>query len=343
MFHFLSAGGKISSDHLRYLREYFEEKGIEYVCHEGVVYGDELVAGDAYLACSILAIDANPVQLESIFEVQLAHNLTGIKGNPFHQRAGDLNIFGGRQVAVHQRLDMSDSRFVLGGYPKWDFIYPERHRVEERRQELASEKGLDPSVPWVCFYPTGPNLMVRGGLARVFEILSSVERKLGANEFLICNHAQNRKMGETKKTLEKIEELLGDSKSFDSSVVGGEGESRVHLVDGSDALRHITACDLFITDVASTLITAVSMGKPVAQIPVKKKHERSVDFSVMLKGAFLKDIDDLKVFVEGYETPKKLRDLFQNCVEFDDDKNCERITQLVLNRYEKWRKERGVK
>jgi len=333
----------ISKDHLRYLREYFDEEGIEYVDHDGMVYGDELVAGDAYLACSILAIDANPVQLESIFEVQLAHNLTGIKGNPFHQRAGNLNILGGRQVAVRQELDLADPRFVVGGYPKWDFIYPERHRVEERRQELVAEKGLDPSLPWVCFYPTGPNLMVMGGITRVFDILSSVERKLGANEFLICNHAQNRKRGETKKTLEKIEELLGDLKCFDSSDVGGNGKSRVHLVDGGDALRHITACDLFITDVASTLITAVSMGKPVAHIAVKKKRERSVNFKVMQKGTFLKDIDDLRCFLENYQTPKELKNLFQLCVAYDDDKNRERITQMVLNRYEEWRKERGLK
>jgi len=339
MFHFLNAGGNIGKDHLRYLREFFDKQSIRYDTHEGILYGDELIPGDCYLSCSVAAIDANPIELDRVFQVQLAHNLTGIKGSPLKQSDANLNIMGGRKVAEYQNIDLSDPRFVVGGYAKWDRIYPERFKVQERRSELSSERGLDESLPWVCFYPTGPNDFFRGGMENVISTFLEVEKKLGTMEFLICDHDQNKKTSHTRKVRAKLIELLGSEEGvMDSSKIGGTGKSRAHLIDGGIALKYITACDLFITDIASTMITALSMKKPLARLTTRSEEHKFLSRSGLDKGMTLDDIDDLGVYIDSFEMTDELNQLFKSCVEFDDDKNCERITALILSRYEDWRK-----
>ncbi len=340
MFHFVEIGGGIAKDHLRDLKRYFEVQGIRYETHAGVIYGDELCKGDCYISCAYVAIDAGPIERERIFEVQLPHNLTGIKGNNIGRSRANLNILGGRRIAICQSLDLSNPRFVVGGYAKWDRIYPERFRVKERRAELVEERGLDPELPWVCFYPTGPNEYIWGGMDKVFTTLLEVEQKAGPVEFLVCNHANNNKYRHSRQTVERFIELAGSEEaSADSSLVGGTGKSRMHLVDGADGLRHITACDLFLTDVASTLITALSMKKPIAMLKVKEKELEYVKLAGLDRCKRLDDIDDLEAYIAGYEMDEVAKNLFKECVEYDDDRNCERITEIIISRYEDWKKQ----
>lgn len=338
MFHFLDLRVRIMNDHMKDLQRYFDSQGIAYETQNQILYGDELVEGDCYISCAYVAIDAGPIERDRIFEVQLPHNLTGIKGNNIAKSKADLNILGGRRIADCQRLNLSDPRFLIGGYAKWDRIYPERFRIEERRTELIRDRGLDPGLPWVCFYPTGPNETFWGGMDQAFSTLLEVERKLGPMEFLICDHANNRKYRHSRQVIERIVELAGNREgSVDSSHVGGTGKSRMHLVDGADALRHIVACNLFITDIASTLVTAMSMKKPVAMLRFKEMELPFVKEAGFDRCRLLEDIDDLGEYITNYQMDEGVSAFFRECVEYDDDRNCERITEIIVSRYEDWK------
>lgn len=73
-------------------------------------------------------------------------------------------------------------------------------------------------------------------------------------------------------------------------------------------------------------------------MPTRSEEQKFVSRSGLDKGMILDDIDDLGVYIDSFEMTDELNRLFQSCVEFDDDKNCERITELILSRYEDWRK-----
>ena len=117
-----------------------------------------------------------------------------------------------------------------------------------------------------------------------------------------------------------------------------EEDPRLHLVDGAEALPAIAACDLFVTDIASTLLTAVSFGKPVLFVPLEhdlQPRRRVDDFQC---GDFLDDVTDLRAFVARTTTPSALRELLASCVTYDDEENCERLGLSIREAYERWRR-----
>jgi hypothetical protein len=329
VIYFVYSDEPIAVDHLRYLVEHFERESIPHEKLKIPVRGDQpLSAGDCFVTCDhkageILKRDDTP-----LFEVLLAHNLTGVKGANFISSRANLNVLGGSKIAEVQDLDLADPRYVVGGYPKWDFIYRERFRQDDHRQEIARQLDMDPNRRWVCFYPTGPNDMYRGNLGRTLRLFERAEEEL-EGEFVLCNHARNRGYTSTRSELDRLHFLCQDEPFF-------------HIVDGKEALRFIAACDLFITDFASTLISALSMKKPVAFVRgVPRTTEWYHSLSDLQCGVFVDDIEDLNEFMNAYEPTPELRELFERCVAFDDDRNCERVADLIRDRYEQWRGKNG--
>jgi hypothetical protein len=302
---------------------YMDEHAIAYDVTVGALKTDEIKPGEIYLSCMIELIDFSDEDLKDVFTVFLAHNLTGIKGVNFDKSRANLNIIGGKQVAEVQKIDLNDPRYVIGGYAKWDKIYKERFLQEQRRRELAESKGLNPTLPWICYYPTGPNRGYQGGHVHTFDLFDRMESEFDACEFIFCNHAENERYPESKWTLEKLEFVERE-------------EDHLHVIDGSEALAVIAACDLFITDVASTLITALSMEKPVAFVPIIKKEPLSHSVQSLQCGKFTEDIADLAAYIKEYDPPPELEMLFNKCVAHDDDQNCRRIVDLIRERHARW-------
>jgi hypothetical protein len=325
--HFLSTKDPITSSHLRYLSDHFARVGIEHTAwaDDGPPPLDAFEPGHAYVACNLLVDDwIEPVR-DQVFSVQLAHNLTGLKGTPFGLSRADLNVLPGRQIAECMGLRGDDPRYVIGGYPKWDRIYPERFVQARRRADLAAASGMDPSLPWVVFYPTGPMNKSRANVARAGEIFDRVRRSFGAVEYFFCDHAHNRThRGQAGRFWEGLPALA-------------EREPRFHVIDGAGCLAHIAACDLFITDIASTVITAISMDKPILFIAVPGASTKRSQIERFQAAPLLRDVPDIAAYVRGYATPPALAELYARCVRYDDDGNCARITSLVADAYDSWR------
>ncbi len=323
-YHFLRGGGAIPGAHTEVLLDHFIPRGLPVVDHGDHFDVPRVVAGDAYITCD-MEVDAGlePVR-EKVFQVQLAHNLTGIKGSHFGRSGANLNVLPGRQILELHEVDLGDPRYVIAGYPKWDRIVAERRLQAERRQSAAEDRGLDPALPWVVFYPTGPSGAFTSNAGRAIEIYLRARRDLGPCEYLFCNHAHNDTDSDTRQALAALRALA-------------RADHHVHLIGGHATLPLLAACDLFITDVASTLLTVVSMDKPVLFIPITTIDRCREAARALQCGAWLDEVPDLRAFLADYHTPAALRELLLHCVAFDDDQNCERIMQLIVERVAAWR------
>jgi hypothetical protein len=323
MIHFVRSGGPVPSAHLTDLIAHFDARGLEYDTLAGM-YTFEARAGDAYVTCDMsLDKTLSPVR-DSVFEVQLSHNLTGLKGSPFGQSRADLNILPGRQSVEAQGVVSDDHRFVIGGYAKWDRIYPERFRTQHRRRDISRALDIEPEKLWVCFFPTGPNRYFRGNAARAWPIHHRLHSELpGGHHLFFLDHAHNDQEHDTRDAVAGLRDLAAT-------------DPALTVVDGAQALEFITACDLFITDIASALLTALSMDKPVLFIDIDVKRGRRQAVEHFQCGPRLEEVGRVGDYVAGYTPSEKLRSLFHRCVEFDDDQNCRRIADLILNGYARW-------
>ncbi len=328
MIHFVPTGVSIGADHLKYLIDYFDQNCLEHKVHDGMVGPEDIEEGHAYVSCD-MNMDYNlaPVK-HRIFQVQLPHNLTGLKGSDLSKSQANLNLLGGRQAAEAMKINLYDSRYAIRGYAKWDVIYPERFLQDKRREEIAAETGMNPEIPWVCFYPTGPNQYCRGNHYRTPLIYRHLKKDLGELEFVFCNHARNKADREAKREVQYLKCIA-------------RKDPKIHIIDGGETLRHIAACNLFITDIASTVVTAMSMVKPVVFIAIE--HEiRSNRVERFQCGVFFEQVNDFEEFIRIYKPTRAVKNLFSRCVEYDDDRNCKRISETILAKYEGWRRKSGV-
>jgi hypothetical protein len=329
MIHFVPhGGGSIPADHLRNLIEYFTLNGLEHDVLDTRADPEKIVPGDAYVSCDLgTTVCLEPVR-DQIFQVQLPHNLTGLKGTDFAASTANLNILPGLRFYRQYGIARDDPGYVLGGYAKWDRIYAERFLVPRRRREIVSEYGLRADLPWVVFYPTGPNKGVRGSCHKTEHIRSRLSRDIGRHEFVLCVHAQAYKDDRSKPIIRRLSQVAAE-------------DSSIHVIDGSEALPFITACNLFMTDIASTLITALSMKKPVCFVAVDHEPSMRRRIREFQRGTFFNRIRNFSEYIESYRTPEALLRLFGECVAFDDDRNCERIADVIGDRYETWRQAQG--
>ncbi len=316
MIHFVLPGGVIPASHLRPLIRHFDEQGIEYDCTDHIPRLEQVRVGHLYITCDMTVDKVLWPARSDLIQVQLAHNLTGLKGSSFANSLANLNILPGRQVAEVQCADMDDPRFVIGGYGKWDLIYPERYRIRERREEITKQGNLNPLVPWILFYPTGGNQMCKGSSADAPAIYDRIEQELDGFEFLFCCHDHNRHDPETQMIFGQLNRTA-------------EAKENVHIVDGSDSLRYIAACDLFVTDIASSLITAISMNKPIAFTELEHTSGRPDLIRQFQCGAFWQDIADYRAYIADHRPAPELGRLLEKCVAFNDDHNCFRITDTI--------------
>jgi hypothetical protein len=323
MYHFVRSGGPIPASHLSVLLEHFERVGLPCEVHDEDLTPDDLVSGDAYLSCDMSFGDRLAASRAQSFHVQLAHNLTGLKGSPFDASRADLNILPGRLVLERYRIDATDPRYVVAGYPKWDSIYRERFAQAERRRALALAHGLDLGLPWVVFYPTGPNAAYATTAGRAVEIYARLRRDLGPIEYLLCDHAHNEAHPAARAAVDEVRAL-------------GRRDRHVRVVDGHRTLPWLTACDLFVTDVASSLLTVLSMDKPVLFVPIVAIERCREATSAFQCGDFLDDVGDVRAWLGATRTAEPLRALFARAVAYDDDQNCARIARLIVERYEAW-------
>jgi len=326
---FVDSGGSIAVSHLQFLSDHFLSLGLDF---DWMSIRSERTAppiedGSLVISCN-MRVDRwlEPVR-DRVFQVQLPHNLTSLKGSNLSVSKADLNVLPGLQFLQSGAIDSADPRFVIGGYAKWDAVYRERFLQSERRGYLSRRLSIEPEPHWVVFYPTGPNRDFSSNVHQACRVYERLQVKLGSLEFFFCNHSRNNDFETVRRDLDRIGELAARDR-------------HVHVVDGADALPYISACDLFITDIASTVITAISMGKPVLfmGIDCSGPGENMVaDFQV---GPFWHEVDDpLSVVSRGGPTPEQL-ELFRRCVAFDDDRNCERITETILLGYRRWRDDR---
>ena len=323
MIHFVRSGGLIPASHLDYLIRHFEVRGIEHVVHDTLVAPDEVHPGHAYVSCDMNLDRVLYPHLAQVFSIQLPHNLTVVKGSDFKTSHAQLNVLAGRAQMSAYRAD-GDPRFVIGGYSKWDLIYPERFRQQQRRAELSERLGLRAELPWVVFYPTGPNRFLRSTLHLAPRIYARLCKRLGPHEFILCDHDLNQYHDLCQLVIEQVRAL---------SLKHGS----VHIVDGAETLPFISACDLFITDVASSVTTAMSMSKPI--LFVRQHCTPSIADKVrwLQAGTFFDQVEDVGSFIRCYETPPQMQELFSSIIEYDDDENRERITSLILEAVERWR------
>ncbi len=319
MIHVISNIDPVIVAHLQDLVDYFERRGIAHVVRvsDEPLAPEEIIPGDVYLSCNLQLDRWLEHALDEVFLVQLAHNLTFLKGLPFHLSTANLNVLPSLN-AVPAEIRGDGSRFVVGGYPRWDRIFAERFLIDRRRAEVAVAHGLDPSLPWVVFYPTGPNREFGGNAHRTMDLYRRVVDGLGSCEFVFCRHAH---------TPPPTVELLRAE---------AERDRNLHLLDGAESLPFITACDLFITDIASTVFTAISMDKPVLYLDIEHRPALENTVKAFQAGHSVRDVGDLRRFISEYRTPTALKELFLRCLAFDDDRNCERITGIVLDRYATW-------
>ncbi len=324
MIHFASnGGGAIPADHLRYLIAYFKAQGLSHDVLDEQIDATKIIPGDAYISCD-LGMDTRLRKVrEQVFQVQLPHNLTGIKGTDFSVSKANLNILPGARFFKLYDVPQDDPRFVLGGYSKWDVIYGERYAVTQRRQTIATEQGLDPEKPWVIFYPTGPNKILRGNYHKTMGLHAQLSKSLGPHEFILCVHAQAYGHKESRVAVKQMSKQTRRDPSF-------------HLVEGGQTLPFITSCDLFITDIASTLITALSMNKPVVFVAMEQHSTLQRRIHDFQQGLFFNQVSDFGEYIQTYRTSTALARLFDQCIAYDDDQNCRRIAKLILDRYMAW-------
>lgn len=324
MIHFVRVG-PIPGGHLDYLIRYWDQQNLDYELHEERLAPDQIIAGHCYVTCSSQMVKGDSPRLSDLFQVQLPHNLTGLKGINFDTSGADLNILAGPRVPLLQGLDLDSPRFVIGGYAKWDTIYQERFLKQQRREELGRDHGYDLGAKWVCFYPTGPNKMVSGNLHKTLRLYQRLADDMGNVEFFLLNHARNPRTEHTRLVLEEIEEA---------------GLPRVHIIDGADTLHYITACDLFITDIASAVVTAMSMDKPIIFMQVKFNGKVVPRTTAFQQAPLLREVRDFGDYVRDWVSPPGLRRLFDECVAFDDADNCSRITTIIRSSFARWAQSR---
>jgi len=316
MIHFVMEPSPIISSHLQPLVRHLAGRGIPHdtVQMDDLLRQGEVFAGDTYVSCNLFFDDWLDDRRSRIFQVQLQHNLTGIKGSPLGQSRADLTVLAGEQVRDVQCIDPADDRWVIAGYPKWDIIRAARGSRDACRAAIADELGLDPAFPWVVFYPTGKNRDYAPVASRAMDLRARALEGMGPCEFVFVNHAENEA---------RYVDWLGKM---------GRDEGGIHTVDGKDSLKHLRACDLFVTDIASTVVTAISFGVPVLFTRVRPPFGWKRLIETIQVGPFIEDVRDVGDYVRGHSTPPGQRDLFERCIAFDDDRNCERITDLILER-----------
>jgi hypothetical protein len=329
MLHFYYSESQILSDHLSYLVEYCKLNAIPHTASEKLQ--KEIIApGDIVVSCSMMMLEELEEKRTEVFKVLLPHNLTGLKGTPYSVVDADLCVISGKMILSNNGVDRDNPRFVIGGYAKWDTIFHERFKITQRRTEIAESDGLDPAVPWIVFYPTGPNQLFRGNQHRAIQICEKIRDDLGACEFILCVHFNICQDRETKKALERFRAFA-------------RKHPAVNCFDGSKALGLITACDLFITDVASTIITAISMDKPVLFIKARYKFEpplwRRRKIAAFQCGTFFGNVRNFGSFIDGFETSASLKNLQRCCVAIDDDRNCNRIMEIIFKRFQQWQED----
>ena len=330
MIHFIRSGASIAADHIDDLTRHFANLGIEYQVHDRRLDEGDTTPGHVYVSANTEMI-RNPERVaHEIFRIQLPHNLTGLKGIHFGQSDADFNLLSGPRIARIQGIDLTDPKFEVAGYAKWDRIYQERNKVGKRRQELAVSMGLRTQLPWVIFYPTGPSKQVAGNQRRGEHIHKRVFDDLGPHEFIYCNHARTKDYPECAAAVQRLLHL-------------SELHEGIHVLDGLLALPAITACDLFITDIASTVITALSMNKPIAFIRTNVATSATGVLTAQSAQDFqcspaLGQIPNLPSFIDGWKPTPALQELFAGCVAFDDDSNCRRIADRILEKISAWKK-----
>jgi CDP-glycerol glycerophosphotransferase (TagB/SpsB family) len=263
----------------------------------------------------------------------VAHNLTGLKGTKFYTSAADLNVVPGMRNTF--RMAESGRSYVLGGYPKWDKIYPMRFKVDEIRERLRKEYDFPAERKIVAFYPT-QSLYHKPGLYQAMGFYDRCRKELGPTEFFVCLHHNFVRSPRKSYDLDFL-------RSWESA------HESVHVVDGADALPIITACHLFVTDTCSTVVTALSMKKPVLFIEMELEGPAPEPAGVYLRqidifqsyGVMAGEVDDLDHFIKHGHPRDRTEELFQSCVAYDDDRNCERIVEIVGEQYRLWQKSRG--
>lgn len=330
MIHFIRSGASIAADHLDDLIRHFDNLGIEYQTHNRRLEWSETTPGHVYVSANTQMVTGPKPAAHEIWRIQLPHNLTGLKGIHFGQSDADLNLLSGPRIATLQGVDLADPRFEVGGYAKWDRIYQERNKVGQRREELAASMGLRPHLPWVVFYPTGPSKQVAGNQRRGEHIHKRVFNDLGPHEFIYCDHARTKDYPECAAAVQRLRHL-------------SDRHEGIHILDGLFALPAITACNLFITDIASTVITALSLNKPIAFIRTNVSEDASGVLTAQSAQDFqcspaLGQIPDLRSFMDHWKPAPALQKLFAGCVEFDDDNNCRRVADRILEKISVWKK-----
>ncbi|KAF5417670.1 MAG: hypothetical protein C5S48_00050 [Candidatus Methanogaster sp.] len=330
MLQFYLSQSKILSDHLRYVVEYCQVNGIPHTAFEKL-QPERIAPGDAVVSCYSKVIEELEEKRSQVFKVLLPHNLTGLKGTPYSIVDADLCVISGKLILKNNGIDRNNRRFVIGGYAKWDTIFHERFNIGRRRQEIANDAGLDLTVPWIVFYPTAPNQLFRGNQRRAIPIYEKIRDDIGPCEFIFCLHYNICQSREAQQAVRKFQSYARVRRG-------------VRCFDGSRALELITACDLFISDIASTMITAISMDKPVLFIKARYNFEaprwRLENVADFQCGTFFGNVDNIGAFLDGYETPDALKNLLRCCIAYDDTQSCERIIEIILNRYQQWQDDR---
>ncbi len=306
--------------------EYCQANNIPHVAFEELQ--PEIIApGDVVVSCDPRVLEELGEKRAQVFKVLLPHNLTGLKGTPYSFVDADLCVISGKLILNNNGVDRNNPRFVIGGYAKWDTIFHERFNVARRRQEIVNDTGLDPAVPWIVFYPTAPNQLFRGNQRRAIPIYEKIRDDIGPCEFIFCLHFNICDHREAQKAVNRFRTYARFHRG-------------VRCFDGSRALELITACDLFISDIASTMITAISMDKPVLFIKARYNFEaprwRLKNVAAFQCGTFFGNVDNIGVFLDGYETTDDLLRLLHCCVAYDDDHSCERIMEIIFKRYQQW-------
>ena len=315
MYHFARWRNPIIDSHWAPLERFFQLSNIEHDVIDLPDRASDAVNG-VIISCSTGSEEALRDCGSHARHVQLQHNLSGLRGNPLDASKADLIVLAGRRVSELYNLPVDDERVFIGGYPKWDLIVRERGRGALRREALAAERHLDPSLPWICFYPTAPNFdLPRGNHRHGFSLSRRIEAELGSHEFFFINHGNNRLHANSRAAVEEFRLL---SKGFPN----------LHLIDGGGALHFVSASDLFISDIASATFSAIAFDKPVVFLPVKTGKSKDLvhDFQC---SQTIDQIDDLGSFLEDYQTPPALRELLASAIEYDDDKNCQRVTEII--------------
>jgi len=330
MLHFHLSESMILSDHLRYIVEYCQANDIPHTALENL-QPESIAPGDAVVSCYDKMLEELDENRDKVFKVLLPHNLTGLKGTPYSIVDTDLSVISGKLILNNNGVDRENPRFVIGGYAKWDTIFRERFSIAQRRREIATGAGLDPEIPWIVFYPTAPNELFRGNQHRAIPICERIRNDIGPCEFILCLHFNICQDREAQQAVRRFRKYARRHRG-------------VRCFDGSNALGLITSCDLFISDIASTMITAISMDKPVLFIKARYKFEasrsRRENVAAFQCGTFFGNVNDFRSFLKGYETPDILRNLLHSCVAFDDDQNCARIMKIILKRYQEWQDSR---